>query len=795
MFRAALALIHTALRRRPLAALTSSRTERAEAPRPALLATALAALVGLAAPAQAAAPQDDEVPPIQEQGDFYILNFSEDQNNGLTLEQFVKSCQQTTGMNFVISKQSAQALAQERVRMFGTKRIPKSDFYSFFQIIMFINDFACIEVGPSPLSVIVVQPIGGAGGRPNTSIRQGAIYVPPNELDEYANQPAILITTVLTLPNLDVRNLSNSLRAMLTDTSTEQMLPAGNSDSLVLTGFGSNVWQKAQLLQLIDRESAVEEPIQPVFDQVKLEFAAPEDVVDIVEQLLEAKRGGTATPNRNPDGSPAPADIEPKLIVEGRTSSIIIMAMPEDMPAIKDLVASLDSEVIEPERNYHIYVLENVAAADLAETLTSFLDDARSIVSQNNQGTGGRAGGQGGGTTTNTADDVVVVAEETTNALLIAANKTRYAEVVELIQQLDKRADQVLIECALVELTGNDFRDIGVELGLAEIGDEDGGFGVTSFGLSSLEDLDNDGIPETRVPTVTNGLTGGILSGDDFSLPFLLSLLETRNDANVLSIPSILVNNNGSASVSTQDERPTTQVSAFGQGQTQENFQGFQAAGITLGISPSISASRYLRLGINLEVSNFVGQAQGAIPPPRATRTISTSVNVPDGDTMVIGGVITNNTTFDSQRTPWIADIPLLGALFRRDTQNEERRTLYFFVTPHILADEDFADLAEISYQRKLEAAKVIGTGRIQMVDPTFNPDDEAEDLEGFSLPFYSAPSGGEVSSEELGLDAQTQAELLEAGQEADQETSAEELDPEMLEQLQALGYVGEDDN
>ena len=336
---------------------------------------------------------------------------------------------------------------------------------------------------------------------------------------------------------------------------------------------------KAQLLLLIDRESAIEEPIQPVFDQVKLEFAAPEDVVDIVEQLLEAQRGGQQNQNRNPDGSPAPADIEPKLIVESRTSSIILMAMPEDMPAIKDLIASLDSEVIEPERNYHIYVLENVAATELADTLTSFLDDARSIVSQNTQGTGGRAGNQGGGSTTNSSEDVVVVAEETTNALLIAANKTRYAEVVELIQQLDKRADQVLIETALVELTGNDFRDIGVELGLADIGTEDGGFGVTSFGLSTLEDLDADGVPETRVPTVTNGLTGGILSGDDFSLPFLLSLLETRNDANVLSIPSILVNNNGSATVSTQDERPTTQVSAFGQGRTQENFQGFQAAG------------------------------------------------------------------------------------------------------------------------------------------------------------------------------------------------------------------------
>src|SRR5262249_37609581 len=158
---------------------------------------------------------------------------------------------------------------------------------------------------------------------------------------------------------------------------------------------------------------------------------------------------------------------------------------------------------------------------------------------------------------------------------------------------------------------------------------------------------------------------------------------------NVLNIPSVLVNNNGSAKIVSKDEQPTTQITATGgvAGQTQENFRDYVSAGITLDISPTISASRYLRLKISLEVSVFQGQVQGAIPPPKITRTINTTVNVPDGDTMVVGGIITDNRTKDRSQVPWLGDLPILGQLFRNDSDSSSKTTLYFFVTPHILRD------------------------------------------------------------------------------------------------------------
>jgi general secretion pathway protein D len=254
------------------------------------------------------------------------------------------------------------------------------------------------------------------------------------------------------------------------------------------------------------------------------------------------------------------------------------MALPEEMPRIKDLVARLDVDVIEPERNFHVYKLQNVKAGELAEVLDEFLSGAERLSGTPAGGTGGRPDGGGGnqgggGASARTSNEVVVVPDEMANALLIAANKTRYEEVLELVRQLDVRQDQVLIESALIELTGADFRDIGVEWAFAD-STGDGGFGVTGFGLSSLEDTDGDGAPDTRIPlSPTQGLVAGILSGDDVNLPLLLSAAQRTTGANVLNVPSVLVNNNGSARVVTLDQQPTTQVTASGAGnQTQENF-------------------------------------------------------------------------------------------------------------------------------------------------------------------------------------------------------------------------------
>ena len=718
-------------------------------------------------PAAAGDQEPAEVPPIQDLGDTLLLNFDES-TEGLSLRAFVKICQGQTGINFYMSEENAGQLDTLRVRMFGPKRVKKEDFYSFFQIIMIINRFVCTRIGPDHLSVVVVQGID-TGAR--TNLRQDALYIQPDDIPKYADQPAVLIQTVVTMPHTDVRTLSNSLRAIVTDPNTLQVIPVGNSNSLILQGFGSTIAALVRMLELVDEHSKPEDPILPEFELIRLEFADAEEIADTIEELLEAsvqaERGAAQRQQQQGATAPIPqGQSETKIMVDPRTNSLLVMAMPDDMPRIKELVARLDIDLVERERTYHFYVLENADAVAMQEVLDQFLQESTRVQPA---GPGGQQraqqGGGGGGGSSN---EVVVVADPATNSLLIAAGRSKYEEVIDLVQRMDRRQDQVLIETALIELTGRDILTLGIELGGAELPGtgETGGFGVTDFGMSTFADNDLDGIPDTRIPTQAIGFTAGILDGDDFNLPLLLQMTQEQRNTNVLNIPSVLVNNNGSAVVRTLDEQPTTQITGVGTAGVAptESFQGYQEAGITLQISPSISASRYLRLDISLVVSSFLGSVSGPIPPPRITREITTTVNVPDGDTMVIGGIIVDNKTDTSNRVPWLADIPVLGWLFKKDARTKERTSLYFFVTPHILHDEEFADLSAISYRKKLEAADTIGSDRIRMIDPTFGQGQGEIDLSGFDVPLYRAPARGEVEEEAIGKDTADVNEMLKRG-------------------------------
>jgi hypothetical protein len=130
---------------------------------------------------------------------------------------------------------------------------------------------------------------------------------------------------------------------------------------------------------------------------------------------------------------------------------------------------------------------------------------------------------------------------------------------------------------------------------------------------------------------------------------------------------------------------------------------------------------------------------------------------------MVIGGIIVDNKNTEKDQVPFLGNIPLLGVLFRREKETQDRTTLYFFVTPHIMHDREFADLAAYSYRKKLEAAETIGAGRVRIIDPSFGDQDEVQDLlDGFKLPKYQAPGGGEVDQSFLGIDDEKASELIE---------------------------------
>jgi general secretion pathway protein D len=715
-----------------------------------LAAGLLAACAGLPLGAQGTPPptgQDPQRPTprmeIDEATD--TIAFSMNENNGMELAEFIKWAQEVTGRAFTFNLTELQGGGQAAgpVSFLGTLRIKrerfKEDFFSFFQTMLYIKGFAVVPRGEGPLEMLEIVSMSGPRNR---EVTNGARYVTPDELHVYRNQTGVPILTTVTLKNINATIATNALRPFFASTSAPTggggptLGNVGNNTAMLIQGFGPQVYAAVKLLELVD--VPVESP-NLVVQVVVLEEQAPEELEPILTEVLESRsrirqqvlqEQGAAQGGGVPGSSGQP---QLKIVVHSSQKALVLSGTQEQVREALDLLARLDVPGAPIDGAANVIHLKNVLAEDLRTTLNTFMQE-------DNQAETAAAAPQGaGGAAARRTRKTVIQAHKESNSLLVSAAGTKWKQIQTLIDKLDRRQPQVLIEAALVELTTGDLDRIGVELGLLDLkesGDFTRGFGFTNYGQSVFEDTDDDGLPDTRLPDFDNplqGLTGGIISGGDFAVPVLINALSTDDRANILSLPSVLVNNNESATVKTEEERPTTQ-NQQGTATTQSGLGQPRLAGITLEISPTISPNNYLRLNVSLEVSRFVG----AFDPNSVTgggvtlrRTIRTQVTMPSDATMVLGGVIEDSESQSDGGVPLLKDIPLLGILFRRSESTSNKTNLYFFVTPTILDEDDFQDLWHVSLQKKLEAQDYIGERRLRMIDHRWNGDaNQARTLE-----------------------------------------------------------------
>lgn len=706
---------------------------------------------------------------VIQEGDSYIFNFEEPPagpagapESQYTVLTFVKECQRITGIPFYVKKEVLPKLQSANVTIIGTKTVAKAKFYDFFQSVLKINDFVLTLEGSPETGIWVITDLKG---QDRMAIRNQARYIPPEDIPNYATQPGVLVATVIQVEHTNAREISASLRPFFPDNQLEVVTNVGNANALLVYGFGPTVNSISNLLKLID--TPPDDP-KPVLEIIPLQHIAAEEAQQILDDLIEKRR---TTPTAQGASGAVLQGQQPelKIRVEGHSNSLLVVGLEDDVRNVLEIVARIDRAQPEPESDFHVYACRNVKAEDLQKTVEEFINKSfQAQQSAGTGGTGGRAGGAGGAPTASSTREMkpVIVFDKDSNSVLVTANKTRWLELRDIIERLDRRQSQVLIECALIELSTNDAMKLGVELGIVNVppagSDISKGFGITSFGLSQLIDTDGDNFPDTRIPDNTlQGITGGIISGPDFSIPILIQAIKTVTNSNVLSVPSVLVNNNEHATVTSKDLVPTgNQTFSGANGSSNVAFSGYQDAGITLEITPSISAQSYLRLEFSLKVGTFVGSTSNpAFPPPKIEREVITTVYLPNESTMVVGGIRTDNEIEEKKSVPLLGDIPIIGWLFSSRSTEGNRRSLYFFATPHILSDVEFADLQNLTYQRKLEARTYIGDDRMKIVDPSFKPIEPGTDVESsalnagmFEIPLYRSPRSGEVTPSEIGI-------------------------------------------
>lgn len=398
---------------------------------------------------------------------------------------------------------------------------------------------------------------------------------------------------------------------------------------------------------------------------------------------------------------------------------LIATTTPEIHEQIDRLRTELDRPPDESRNPVRFYKLENAKAVDVLDTLRNLEGDTglSSVTVEGASGersgedddgiiikgptpedvnrvapaVGSSAPGTGSGQASPDAGGVRVMADEATNAIIVVADPAMQSVYAELIKRLDVRRPQVLIEATVVTLDTTDDFALGVEFKRADdLGDDKGTvLNFTSFGLNTKN-------PTTGVVSITPsiGYSGALLSPDIARI--VLQALQSDSRAKVVSRPSVVVNDNATATLLSEREEPFASVNASTTVAT-TSFAGYSSAGTKIAVVPQISEGDHLKLEYEITLSDFGDDTSDTLPPARQTNALTSEATIPDAYTIVVGGLTRENHSEAIDRVPVLGKIPGLEYLFSNRVRNKRRTTLFVFIRATILRDDKFADLKFIS--------------------------------------------------------------------------------------------------
>ncbi len=390
----------------------------------------------------------------------------------------------------------------------------------------------------------------------------------------------------------------------------------------------------------------------------------------------------------------------PVMVVDPTRGNIIYYGTPEQHLQMANLMKELRTEdervVI---RNY---VLNHSDAETVADLITGLITGQRqtgeapllpTTRGTNRVGTGlprarlnDPAASSGDEVSASFDPDVVVVLPNIeNNQVVVQAPIKQQEEIAKLIERLDRRRAQVYLQAVIVSVTDDENFLLAFESQYLR-----GDFGIgTNFGLSTAS---TDFTSSKNVAPNLAGLTAAVIKSD--YVPLIVNASQTNTNTRILSMPQLLVNDNEESEIVSLSEEPYSEITTTDGNDPLQGFGGFAEAGTTLRVTPSISDGGFLRLNYYVELSNFTdATGTNGNPPPRDRNTISGAVTIPSDATIVIGGITVDNVRNTVAKVPFLGDIPLVGELFKRRNEINNKARLYVFLTPRILTNPNFADL------------------------------------------------------------------------------------------------------
>lgn len=607
-----------------------------------------------------------------------------------------KFISEITGKNFVFDK-----AVQDKVTVFSPTKVTAEEAYRLFETVLKIHGYTTVPAGN------VIKIVAGMSAK----TMDVETRVQPPTLDKGRDDR--IVTQLVRLTYADATEVRVMLQPIIDKTGLLISYDKGNT--LVVTDYATNIDRLAKIVTALDVPDKT-----TITDIIKLEHASAKDMAMELQQALrspQAGAGGVAMPQPQPGGAYS-LGRGYQIVADERTNSLIVAARAGEMATIKELARRLDIPSRRGSDRIHVVFLKYAVATDLAKVLSELTSKTGGVSTTGTTSTGEKKAGAP--TPFVLQEEVFITAEPATNSLIIRAERQDFLVISDIIRQLDIQRAQVLVEGIIMEVSVKRANALGAEwrvLNRTISGD------WTSAGGTNLPGPKGQGLINQMATQPFAGPAGLVLGAAQgtltwggttyLNLGLLLQALEQDDDVNILSTPHILTMDNEEAKIIVGEERPflkSSMATATGQvTPSVTNTYEFKDLGLTLKITPHITQGEFVRLKVFQQLKSFMGEAEtGAISSTK--REAETMVQVRDKETVVIGGLIGDESRADRAQVPCLGDIPLLGWGFKTRTQSTSKVNLIILISPTIIRTAQ--QLRDTTDRKILEKEKADSPGK-----------------------------------------------------------------------------------
>ena len=559
------------------------------------------------------------------------------------IRAFIAQVADITGYSFVVDPR-----VKGKVTVLSSAPMTKSEIYDLFLSVLQVHGFAAI---PGKEAIRIVNEVDA---------KQSA-----SNLSRFKNRPPPeqLITRVIQVQNANALELVPILRPLVAKYG--HLAGVADANALIISDVASNVRRIERIVRQLDSPSKYD------IDVVQLKHAWVDDVAKLLKDLVPKELGAQAQNN--------PAYGKYSVVADERSNRLIIRGDDAFRTRIESLIKKLDQPAKENSTT-QVFRLKFADAKDLSKVLKGVLGEVAK-----EQKKGSTSGSQN-------AQGFAILPDEGLNSIVVRADPAMMRQVDHLIKQLDIRRAQVLIQAAIVEISDNMSKSLGVQLA----GGDQSNNSVPAIGTNfdnvgnSLTSIISAIAQNQVIGPATGGLSlgAGQLNKNGVSWGVLLQALRTSTQANLLSTPSIITLDNQESQIMVGQNVP------FKTGTTTNTSAGLsnpfttierKDIGLTLKVTPSISAGNVVKLKVDQTTESIANSVQSASDLITNKRQIKTTVLADDNQTIVLGGLIKEDYNTVTQKVPLLGDIPLVGHLFSSTSRQKEKTNLLVFLRPTIL--------------------------------------------------------------------------------------------------------------